>query len=212
MGASRLALLLNVLALFWHVAYLYPPSSRPNCLERLNCCCCISAAFCLEEASTSWAWVATSAGQISTFTAAKRVELVKHAVVGATTKTSPRLIAPNAASMGITLCRAGGADPQGRRATRVSRAPWLLDEEGAESTSEDGLVDDGDSSGAVIESNVPRCSWLCQNCRSVTCWDARGREDDLHICCSCYARYLGVPEEPSSVSCGTSKGNSHNWT
>ena len=104
----------------------------------------------------------------------------------------------------------GGADPEGRKA-RLSRAPWLLDEKGAESTSEDGFVGDGDSCGAVIESNVPRCSWLCQNCRSVTCLDAHGHEDDLHICCSCYARYLGVPEEPSSVSCGTSKGNSHNW-
>ena len=67
------ALLRYLLARVWHEAYLHPPSSRPRCLELLDGFSCFTAAFCLAKVFTWWA-------------------------VGATSRTSPRLTAPNAAS------------------------------------------------------------------------------------------------------------------
>ena len=68
--SSRFALLLSLLT-FWLVASLYRPSSRPSCLELLNCCYRFSAVIYLGESSVSWAWVATKAGQLSFFVCCK---------------------------------------------------------------------------------------------------------------------------------------------
>ena len=77
----------------------------------------------------------------------------------------------------------GVVDTEGSTATRSSRSRCLPEEKGAEATSCEVLFGDCDGCSVAVDSNVPRFPWLCQNFRSVTCWDACGHDDDLQICC-----------------------------